>query len=199
MHTASHMSVITYLILRAIQAIHGINALIQIIWQRVGKFLLKSIITLLNGSKIALAESIYLIWSKVLGLSLTCNECYLDIGTMTIDSVPHHINCHVYMFYTCLIHKLTRLNSCLFQKQKLSEWTHKAIHLVIVFALNRLCQASSCLDIINTIVVKLMSLIHKSVRVPLWEPQWFSCFPKRWSRCSESTLGRGMLGDFSVE
>ncbi len=26
---------------------------------------------------------------KVLGLSLTCYNCYLDIGTMTIESVPH--------------------------------------------------------------------------------------------------------------
>ncbi len=27
--------------------------------------------------------------SKVLGLSLTCYKCFLDIGTMTIESVPH--------------------------------------------------------------------------------------------------------------
>ncbi len=27
--------------------------------------------------------------SKVLGLSLTREKCYLDIGTMTIESVPH--------------------------------------------------------------------------------------------------------------
>ena len=37
---------------------------------------------LLKGSKIAFNESI-------LGLSLTCYKCYLDIGTMTIESVPH--------------------------------------------------------------------------------------------------------------
>ncbi len=29
-----------------------------------------------------------MIESKVLGLSLTCYKCYLDIGTMTIESVP---------------------------------------------------------------------------------------------------------------
>ena len=28
--------------------------------------------------------------SKVLGLSLTCYKCYLNIGTMAIESVPHH-------------------------------------------------------------------------------------------------------------
>ncbi len=27
--------------------------------------------------------------SKVLVLSWTCYKCYLDIGTMTIESVPH--------------------------------------------------------------------------------------------------------------
>ncbi len=27
--------------------------------------------------------------SKALGLSWTCYECILDIGTMTIESVPH--------------------------------------------------------------------------------------------------------------
>ena len=27
--------------------------------------------------------------SKVLGLSLTCYECYLDVGTIPIESVPH--------------------------------------------------------------------------------------------------------------
>ncbi len=27
--------------------------------------------------------------SKVLGSSLTCNKCFLDVGTMTIESVPH--------------------------------------------------------------------------------------------------------------
>ena len=36
----------SYLILRAIPAIHEINALREIFWQRMGKFLLKSIITL---------------------------------------------------------------------------------------------------------------------------------------------------------
>ena len=29
--------------------------------------------------------------SKVLGLSLTCYKCYLDIGIMTIESVPHSL------------------------------------------------------------------------------------------------------------
>ena len=43
MHTASHMSVITYP--RAIPAIHEITALREVFWHRVGKFLLKSIIT----------------------------------------------------------------------------------------------------------------------------------------------------------
>ena len=46
MHTASYMSAITYLILRAIPAIHEINALREVSWQRVGKFLFKSTIAL---------------------------------------------------------------------------------------------------------------------------------------------------------
>ncbi len=30
--------------------------------------------------------------SKALGLSLTCCKRYVDIGTMTIESVPHPLN-----------------------------------------------------------------------------------------------------------
>ena len=29
---------------------------------------------------------------KVPGLSLTCCKCYLDIGTMTTESVPHPLH-----------------------------------------------------------------------------------------------------------
>ena len=37
--------------------------------------------------------------SKVLGLSLTCYRCFLDIGTITIESVPHplHLNTPPYL------------------------------------------------------------------------------------------------------
>ncbi len=50
MHAAVYMSVIT-LILRAIPAIHEINALREVFWRRVGKFLFKSIITLYSLQK----------------------------------------------------------------------------------------------------------------------------------------------------
>ena len=48
----------------------------------------------LNGSENApndliLQGTICGVKKKVLGLSLTCYKCYLDIGTMTIESVPH--------------------------------------------------------------------------------------------------------------
>ena len=36
--------------------------------------------------------------NMVLGLSLTCYKCYLDIGTPTIESVPHPLEVKVENF-----------------------------------------------------------------------------------------------------
>ena len=47
--------------------------------------------------------------SKVLGLSLTCFKCNLDIGTMTVESVPHPLHFSAFIRFHVQIHEINKL------------------------------------------------------------------------------------------
>ncbi len=87
MYTASYMSVIiyvmtwSYLIRRAIPAVNEINALKEVLWQQVGKFLLKSIIALWQYFK-------FFLW-KLIVQTLSASEQIYFVRSIAIMCLWH--------------------------------------------------------------------------------------------------------------